>query len=181
MIFLNSCGYGFSSLKNPWINDNISTVSVNIFKNNTFENDIEIFFTNALRTELSTRNTTLKYKSSNTDAYFEGTVLSIIINPAARVYGTTSTESAGGLPDKRVLAISYTLTVTINIKLIRNLDKKVLWNQNFTKSSSFNSGSYTDANQIKNVFIKDSSKKEAIRDLSDIICQSAVDTMLSDL
>jgi uncharacterized protein YfaS (alpha-2-macroglobulin family) len=42
IIFLNSCGYGFSSLKNPWVEENVNTVSVNIFKNKTFENDIEI-------------------------------------------------------------------------------------------------------------------------------------------
>lgn len=179
-LFILSCGYGFSNLKNPFVKDGVTSVSVPIFTNNTFEKDIEIYFTNALRTELNTRNTELKYKENNADAILSGVVQSVTITPAGKIYGTSATEDAGGLPNRRVLATSYNVTVSINLKLIK--EGKVLWNNNFSQAISFNSGSFTDENdQVSNVLIKENSKQDAIRDLSDTIMQTVVDSLLSDL
>jgi len=177
LVFLYSCAYSFSSLKNPWKQEDINTVSVNIFKNNTFEKDIEIFFTNALRSELNNRASQLVYKNNNADATFEGTVLSVSINPAGRIYGTKATEAQGGLADKRVLATSYSITVSVNVKLRKNSNKKVLWQNTFTKTTSFTSGSFTDEDQLTNVFIKESSKVEAIRELANLMMQTLLDTV----
>lgn len=179
-LFIYSCGYGFSNLKNPFLKEGVHSVSVPIFNNNTFEKDIEIFFTNSLRTELSSRKTELKYKASEADAILRGTINSITINPAGKIYGTKTTEDAGLLSNKRVLANSYNLIVSINLKLVKA--EKILWNNNFSNSISFNSGSYTDEyNQVSNVLIKSNAKQNAIKDLSEKIIQSAVDSLLSDL
>jgi len=181
LLLLYSCSYGFSNLKNPWKEEGVNTVTVSIFKNNTFEKDIEIYFTNALRSELNTRSTELIYSNSNPDAVFEGKITNVSINPAGRIYGTKSTELQGGLADKRVLAVSYNVSVSVNIKLIKLSNKKILWQNNFTNTTSFNSGSFTNEDQITNVFIKDSSKEEAIKNLATLMMQTIIDTVLSNL
>lgn len=180
-LILTSCGYGFSNLKNPFLKDGVNSVSVPIFNNNTFEKDIEIFFTNALRTELNSRNSELKYKASDADAILKGVVKSVTIKPAGKIFGTTSTENNEGLPNRRVLATSYIITASINVQLLVK-QEKVLWSNNFSKAISFNSGSYTDAdNQVTNVLIKSNAKLDAIKDLSETIMQAVVDSLLSDL
>jgi len=180
VLILTGCSYGFASLKNRWEKDGVNTVNVPIFANKTMEGGAEAQYTNALRMYLKSRSGKLKLVRSNGDAYIEGIVTSITLSPSGAIYGTPETEAAGGLSNRRVLAISYVISVSVSLQLIRNKDKKTLWSQSFSQSQSMESGSFTDERRSSNVFIKESAKGEAIRELADLTMRFAVDSLLEE-
>lgn len=180
LVILSSCGYGFTSLKNPYEKKGIRTVSVDIFKNKTIEGGVEVYFTDALRLYLVSRSGKLELVRSGADAYIEGEVNSVVLTPASIQMGTAATEAEGGLPAERLLATTYTVTVNVKLKMIRTKDKTVLWQNSFSQSQTMNSGSYTDERSTSNVFIKESNKRETLRILSDQMMLFAVDSLLEE-
>ena len=198
LVATSSCSYSLTSLKNPWEKKGIKTVSVPIFKNDTIEAGSEVDFSNALRLYLTSRSGKLKYVTGDSDAHISGEVVSITLSPAGIQFGTAATEAAGGLPNERLLAVSYIVTVTVRLSLVRDKvfnknnigvigksknnykEGDVLWTNTFTQSQSMESGSYTDERRTSNVFIKDSAKKETIRELADKMMLFAVDSLLEE-
>ena len=180
LVILNGCSYGFTSLKNPWEAKGVNTVSVEMFNNKTMEGGSEVYFTSALRQYLVSRSGKLKLVRSGADAVIEGEVTNIILSPAGVQMGTAATEAAGGLPSDRLLAVSYILTATVRLTMKKTEDNSTLWRNTFTQSKSMQSGSYTDERKTSNVFIKESSKKETIRELADQMMIFAVDSLLEE-
>lgn len=180
LVAISACSYSLTSLKNPWEKEGIKTVSVPIFKNETMESGAEVDFSNALRLYLTSRSNKLKYVSGSADAELKGTITNITLRAAGIKFGTAQTEAAGELPNERLLATSYIVTANVKLSLVRNSDQKVLWNSSFAQSKTMPSGSYTDQRRTSNVFIKESNKKETIRDLSDSMMLLAVDALLEE-
>ena len=180
LVVLSACSYGFTSLKNPWEKKGVKTVSVAVFKNKTMEPGAEVFFTDFLRQYLVSRSGKLELVRDNGDAYIQGDVTSITVIPASIQMGTATTESNGGLPADRLLAATYTLTVTVNLKMIRARDNKVLWTSTFSQALNMDSGTYTDTRRTSDVFIKESNKRATIQKLADQMMLFAVDSLLAD-
>lgn len=180
LVATSACSYGLTSLKNPWEKEGIKTVSVPIFKNDTIEGGAEVDFANALRLYITSRSGKLKYVTGTADAYIKGEVTKITLRPASIQFGTAATEATGGLPNERLLATSYIVSVTVKLTLIRTKDEKALWNSSFTQSKTMTSGSYTDERRTSNVFIKESAKRETIRELADTMMLLAVDSLLEE-
>lgn len=180
LVILSACSYGFTSLKNPYEKKGVKTVSVATFRNKTLEGGAEVYFTNSLRLYLVSRSGKLELVRSSGDAYLEGEVTSITLTPAGIMMGTDATEASGGLPKDRLLASSYTLTATARIQMIRAKDKTVLWSNSFTQSKTMESGTYTDERKTSNVFVKESNKRETIRELADQMMLFAVDSLLEE-
>lgn len=180
LVLINACSYGFTSLKNPWEKDGINTVYVPMFQNKTIEGGAEVDFTNALRFYIESRSGKLKLVNSGGDAHIEGEVTSVTLTPAGIQFGTAETEAAGKLPNERLLAISYTITVKVTLRLVRNKDDKVLWTNVFAQAKSMKSGTYTDERSSSNVFIKETEKRQAIKDLADTMMIFAVDSLLEE-
>ncbi|MEI6093633.1 MAG: LptE family protein [bacterium] len=179
-MILCSCGYGFTSLKNPYEKKGIRTVSVDMFKNKTLEGGAEVYFTDALRLYLVSRSRNLELVRNNADAYIEGEVSTVTLTPASIQMGTSATEAAGGLPAERLLATTYLVTVNVKLKMIRVKDHTLLWQNSFSQSQAMTSGSYTDERKTSNVFIKESNKRETIKTLSDQMMLFAVDSLLEE-
>ncbi|MBN1115245.1 MAG: hypothetical protein JXA66_07885 [Oligoflexia bacterium] len=179
-LYVFSCGYGFTSLKNRWEKEGVNTVSVPVFKNNTIEGGAEVFFTNSLRQHMESRSGKLTLVRANADAYIDGKVENITLTRGSVKFGTAETEAQGGLASKRMLAQTYVIKARVLVKMIRNRDKKILWSDSFVQSRSMESGSYTDERKSTNVFIKESSKKESLRELADTMMQFAVDSLLEE-
>ena len=180
ILILSCCSYSFTSLKNPWEKKGVKTISVPVFENKTMEAGAEVYFTNSLRTYLLSRSGKLKLLNQNADARITGSLKSVTVTPASRIYGTTDTERSGGLANNRILAISYTLVAVVELKLIRNKDEKVLWSNSFSQSINMDSGSFTDERKSTNVFIKESKKQEGLRDLADQTMKLAVEYLLEE-
>ncbi len=180
LVVLSACSYGFTSLKNPWEKKGVKTVSVAVFKNKTIEPGAEVFFTDFLRQYLVSRSGKLELVRDNGDAYIQGEVTSISVIPASIQMGTAATEASGGLPADRLLAATYTLTVTVNLKMIRAKDNKLLWSNAFSQSLTMDSGTFTDTRRTSDVFIKESNKRATIQKLADQMMLFAVDSLLAD-
>lgn len=180
LVALSACSYGFTSLKNPYEKKGVKTVSVAMFKNKTLEGGAEVYFTDYLRLYLVSRSGKLELVRSGGDAYLEGEVTTIILTPASIQMGTDATEAAGGLPKDRLLAASYTVTASVKIQMIRAKDKSVLWSNSFSQSKTMESGTYTDERKTSNIFIKESNKRETIRELADQMMIFAVDSLLEE-
>ncbi len=180
LVIINACSYGFSSLKNPWAKQGINNVSVDIFENRTMEGGAEVYFTNSLREHLVARSRKLKLVRSNADAYIDGELSNVILRPAGVQMGTQATEDSGGLPRDRLLATSYILSATVRLTMKRTKDDSILWTNSFTQSRSMEAGRYTDQRRTSNVFIKESNKRETLRELADQIMIFAVDSLLEE-
>lgn len=180
LLLLNACSYGFTALKNPWEKEGVNTVEIPLLKNKTSEIGAEVPFTNSLRLYMESRSPKLKFVTSNGDAYIDGEVAGIVLRPAGIQFGTEATEAAGGLPKERLLAISYTITANIRLSLVRKVDNKVLWTNTFSQARTMKSGSYTDQRSSSNVFIKESEKREALKQLADLMMLFAVDSLLQE-
>lgn len=175
-----SCGYGFSSLKNRWEAKGINTIEVPVFNNLTLESGAEVFFTNALRLYLTSRSGKLQFVRSNADAIIEGVVKSVTLSPAGVLLGTEQTQASGGVPSGRILAQTYLMTATIELKMVRVRDKKEMWRTALTQSRSLNSGTFTDERRSSNMFIRESNKQAALLELSDQMMKYAVDSLLEE-
>jgi hypothetical protein len=180
LVILSACSYGFTSLKNPYEKKGVKTVSVAMFKNKTLEGGSEVYFTDSLRLYLVSRSGKLELVRSGGDAYLEGEVTKITLTPAGIMMGTDATEAAGGLPKDRLLASSYTVVATVRVAMIRTKDGATLWSNSFTQSKTMESGTYTDERKTSNVFIKESNKRETIRELADQMMLFAVDSLLEE-
>ena len=180
LILINACSYGFTSLKNPWEKQGVNTVSVPMFQNKTVEGGAEVSFTDSLRYFIESRSGKLKLVNGSGDSHIEGEVTNITLTPAGIQFGTAATEAAGGLANERLLAISYTITVKVSLKLVRDRDGKVLWTNVFSQAKSMNSGTYTDQRSSSDVFIKETNKRQAIKDLADAMMLFAVDSLLEE-
>lgn len=180
LVIINACSYGFSSLKNPWAKQGINNVSVDIFENRTMEGGAEVYFTNSLREHLVARSRKLKLVRSNADAYIDGELSNVILRPAGVQMGTQATEDRGGLPRDRLLATSYILSATVRLTMKRTKDDSILWTNSFTQSRSMEAGRYTDQRKTSNIFIKESNKRETLRELADQIMIFAVDSLLEE-
>ncbi|MFH1223304.1 MAG: hypothetical protein V1647_03055 [Pseudomonadota bacterium] len=175
---INACSYGFSTLRNPWEKQGVKTVTIPMFKNLTMEGGAEAYFTSSLRFYLTSRSGKLKLVRSNGDAYIKGELKNVIIVPAGVQFGTQATEDAGGLPKDRLLASSYTITATVTLTLIRESDQKQLWSNTTSQSTSMQSGTYTDQRASSDVFIKESQKRLALKQLADTMMTYSVDALL---
>jgi len=180
LILINACSYGFTSLKNPWEKQGIQTVSVPMFQNKTTEGGAEVAFTDSLKYYFESRSEKLKLVNGSGDAHIEGEVTSVTLTPAGIQFGTAATEAAGGLANERILAISYTITIKVTLKLVRNRDDKILWTNVFSQAQSMDSGTYTDERSTSDVFIKEANKRQAIKDLANAMMTFAVDSLLEE-
>ena len=180
LIIINACGYGFTSLKNPWEKEGIRTVYVPMFQNMTIEGGSEVPFTDSLRYYIESRSGKLKLVNSGGDAHIIGEVISISLTPGSIQFGTQETERTGGLPNERLLAATYTVTIRVNLRMVRESDGKVLWKNSFSQATTMKTGTYTDERSSSNVFIKETNKQQAIKDLADTMMLFAVDSLLAE-
>jgi len=180
LVLINACSYGFTSLKNPWEKQGVKTVYVPMFQNKTIEGGAEVPFTKYLRFYIESRSSKLELANNSGDAYIDGEVTSIKLTPGSIQYGTADTEKAGGLPNQRLLAVSYTVTIKVTLKLVRVSDKKELWKNSFSQSASMSSGTYTNILSSSDVFIKETEKRKAIDTLADTMMLFAVDSLLAE-
>lgn len=122
---LTGCAYGFG-LSARALPGSYTQVAIPIFKNNTQEVGIEMFFTNALVRRFARSQVAQVTDKENSPLTLEGTIKKIDI--AAGPVVTNATK--GGLrplPDNAVLATEYRLLVQTEVVLRRKSDDRVVW------------------------------------------------------
>ena len=130
--FLSGCAYhlGAADRKFP---GGYEYVAVPVFKNMTQETGTEVYFTNALVTELERSKIVNIADKSAAQVTVEGTIRSITYTPSSQ----TRASDARYLPTGTVLTTEYYINVDVNLVAKRNSDQKVIWTSAFQSRRSY--------------------------------------------
>jgi Lipopolysaccharide-assembly len=109
------------------------TVAVPVFKNNTIESGVEVYFTNAFIREMQRSQIGMLTEKANAQVAVEGVVESVTYIPMV----TVKSDNTNTLPPGTVLNTSYAILVTTSVTLRRLSDQKVLWQGSFQKKRSY--------------------------------------------
>jgi len=130
---LASCAYHLGNQERD-IPGGYRTVAVPVFKNNTMETGVEVYFTNALIREFARSRIGRITEKSQAQTTLEGTITSISYIVASQI---GSSETSTAIPNYTVLTTGYRVFVKTSLRLIRNSDQKVLWAGNFEGERSY--------------------------------------------
>ncbi len=157
----------------------VRRIQIPLFKNTTIEPGVEVFFTNALKTEaLRSRIATIENDSADAEAILQGTIASIeilagdsVIEPSANPY----------LANGTVLATQYAVAVSINLELKKSGTNALLWSGNFKQSKNFTAAQITlPVINTSNSLYNHSAKRQTLDAISKEIMQAAFDRMLEN-
>ena len=107
-------------------------MAIPIFNNRTDEVSVETYFTNALRREFE-RSAVAKITSKEAaPVTIEGEIQRVDVIPGVPVSSPTN-----GLPPNTVLNTEVRVTVMAMLRLKRNSDQKIVWEQAFIRESVY--------------------------------------------
>ncbi|RME17139.1 MAG: hypothetical protein D6797_03085, partial [Bdellovibrio sp.] len=104
--------------------------AIPMFKNKTIEPGIERFFTNQLIKEFARSKVATISSKALAPVVLEGTVEKLEFKHGGQISGSPD-DTSNNLPTGAVLTTEYRIYVTVRLKLIRQSDKKVLWQSDF--------------------------------------------------
>lgn len=133
-MFLTSCAYhlGDSHRSLPGGYDR---VAIPMFSNKTELVGLEPYFTNSLIREFERSKIARITSSASAPVTVEGSVEKVEVLPSAQVKSGDSKSIA--LPDNTVLTTTYRILVTTRLKLRRNSDNKIVWEQEVASESVY--------------------------------------------
>jgi hypothetical protein len=130
---VSGCAYTFG-LSERALPGGYTEVAIPVFKNDTPDVGIEMYFTNAL-IERFARSQVARVTSKDTSPLLlEGTIEKIDVIPGSAF---THTDGLSTLPDGAVLTTDYRLVVATKITLKRKSDDKVVWEGTFQGEKSY--------------------------------------------
>jgi len=110
------------------------SIAVPVFKNNTHEAGVEVFFTNAFIREMQRSKIGLVSNRDSAQVTVEGVVDSVAYLPGSLVQaGDPNAKLLRGT----ALNQTYRVIVVSTLRLRRNSDQKILWEGAFTKESIY--------------------------------------------
>lgn len=125
-LFLTSCAYhlGDSHRSLPGGYDR---VAIPMFSNETQYVGLEPYFTNALISEFERAKVARVTSEASAPVTVLGVIERVQILPSAQVKSGDSKSIS--LPDNTVLTTTYRILITTRLKLRRNSDNKIVWEQ----------------------------------------------------
>jgi hypothetical protein len=130
----NGCAYRAGS-GDRQIPGGYRAIAVPVFKNNTHESGIEVFFTNSLVREIERSRIGSVTDKASSQVTLEGSIDSIVYSGSAPIVGDDT--NATGLPSGTFLNSQTNITVNTTLRLRRNSDGKVLWEASFSKGQTY--------------------------------------------
>ncbi|MCB0392139.1 MAG: hypothetical protein KDD58_12675 [Bdellovibrionales bacterium] len=115
------------------------SVSIPVFENKTQEVGLESYFTNALIREFERSQVAKITNKSQAPVFIEGKVNSVLLTKNTQAEAKANSEELKYLPKNTTLNTSYRVSVEIHLKLIRNSDKKMIWQQHFVNERVYSS------------------------------------------
>jgi hypothetical protein len=176
--FLTGCAYKLSTnLEN--LPGNVKSIQVPLFKNRSYEPGAEIFFTNALKSEvLKSKVVRLEDEASKSEAILQGAIAEIDVTAAESVIEAKNTAY---LPLESVLSTSYTVTATIELTLKRVNSSEVLWSGSFKQARNYAAPQITlPVINTANSLYNHSAKRQTLDAISKELMQAAFDRMLEN-
>jgi len=153
----------------------VRRLAIPIFKNKSMETGIEVYFTNALRNQMTLSQIVSLVEKTDSEAYIEGIVEEIAVQGGGQI---RRNQGYPNLPDNTVLNSQQTVSATARIRLVRTSDGVELWSGSFAGSRSYASPLVTlpvinTVNPLYNL----SARRQHIESLSNELMAEAHDRM----
>lgn len=175
---LFGCSHKLSSYSEK-LPEDIKVIVIPLFKNHSTEPGTEVFFTNALKTEvLKSRVIRLTDNESEAEGVLSGKIVSVDVLASESVIRSDVDKY---LPYGSILGTSYKVTVTVDLQLKKRGSDKVLWSSNFKQSLDYANPQITlpvinTANNLYNY----SAKRQTLDAIAKELMQAAFDRMLEN-
>lgn len=173
-----SCAYKLSNDVEK-LPGGVTTIAVPMFKNDSREPNIEVFFTNSFKNEvLRFGRINLVNSEAQAEAVVTGVVKSVKIVSDESVI---ESKNATYLPFGTVLATQVKVTVTVSMKMIEVKTQKVLWSGDYEQSKNYTPPQLTlpvinSANNLYNL----SERRQTLETLSKDMMQLALDRLVDN-
>lgn len=128
-LMMVSCAYHAGS-GDRQIPGGYRAIAVPVFKNQSHETGIEVYFTNSIIRELERAHIGTVVDKQNSQVTLEG----IIDNVS---YTAVNPQDIYLLPGTTILNTAYNITLGCTLRLRRNSDERVLWEASFRKDQSY--------------------------------------------
>jgi hypothetical protein len=157
----------------------VNQIYIPLFKNESKEPNVEVMFTNALKTEaLRFGKLNLVNSESAAQAILTGEISSVEITSDESVI---ISENAKYLPFGTVLPTQVKITVSVLIKMQDTKTKKVLWSSEYKQAKNYTPPQVTlpvlnSANNLYNL----SDRRQTLETLSKDMMQLAFDRLVDD-
>lgn len=180
LIFQFGCAYKLSST-NDTLPGNIRSLYIPVFKNNSTEPGVEVYFTNALKKEILTSNViSLNNHESSTDAVMYGQIKSVEIYSDESVAESTQ-NSKNYLPRGTVISTQVKVVVTVVLELKKVNSSQILWSSEFKQSLNYTPPQVTlpvinSTNNLYNL----SARRQTLETLANQMMQLAFDRMVDN-
>jgi TolB-like protein len=173
-----SCAYKLSNAVDK-LPGGVQAIVVPMFINESKEPNIEVFFTNAFKTEvLRFGRINLVNSESQAEAVVTGTIKSVKIVSDESVI---ESKNAKYLPYGTVLATQVKVTVVVSMKMTEIKTQKILWSGDYTQSKNYTPPQITlpvinSANNLYNL----SERRQTLETLSKDMMQLALDRLVDN-
>lgn len=173
-----SCAYKLSNAVDK-LPGGVSTIAVPMFKNESKEPNIEVYFTNSFKGEvLRFGRINLLNSESQAEAVVTGVIKSVKIVSDESVI---ESKNATYLPYGTVLATQVKVTVVVAMKMTEIKTQKVLWSGDYEQSKNYTPPQITlpvinSANNLYNL----SERRQTLETLSKDMMQLALDRLVDN-
>ena len=133
-IFASGCAYqaGFGERSLP---GGYREISIPVFKNMTQHTGVEADLTNSLVREFERSKVAKVIGGNSAPVSVEGVIEDIQVIGGGLIPGGAAELRAGS--PRAVLATQYTLVMSAKVRLVRNSDRSVIWESQFSQTSSY--------------------------------------------
>ncbi len=135
-IYLTGCAYGlgYGTRRLP---GGYRSISIPVFLNSTGEVGVEGYFTNSLIREFERSQVAKITNKSLAPIYLEGNISQVTLTANGQTAANRKSAELRYLPQNTVLNTGYRVTVVVDLKLVKNSDKRVIWQQRFVNERVF--------------------------------------------
>lgn len=178
-VFIISCSYnlGYRTRRLP---GGYRSVAIPVFLNETQEVGVEGYFTNALIREFERSKVARIMDKGFAPVVIEGKINKAYLVDSSQTTGNSSNKNRDlrYLPRNTVLNTEYRVVIEIHLKLIKNSDKQVIWEQNFVNEKTFTAAqvSVPGINSV-NPLYNQSAKHQNIKELAKETMRDAHDRL----
>ncbi len=176
-LFIVNCAYdvGYETRRLP---GGYRSLAIPVFSNKTKEVSVESYFTNSLIREFERSRVAKVTNKSQAPVFIRGSISSVTLADNGQVAANSGSQKLKYLPKNTVLNTGYRVVVTVHVQLIKNSDKRIVWEQNFVNERVYSAAqiSVTGINSV-NPLYNHSAKHQNIRMLAKEMMREAHDRL----
>lgn len=170
-----SCAYKWGH-GNKRLPENMTTVAVDFFENQTPETGVEEIFTNALIKELRRSGFAIVTDKSRAEGYFKGKILDLTTRGQTTTGGFLDSEGQS-IPGATLHTV-WDVNGTVELSLFSTTDNRKVWSSTYRQHGSFRGALLRQFGlRSSNALYNQSLKEHSIQELAAELVEEAFDKM----